>query len=213
MTRFLSESLQAPEPFFRLGLSRLEAANGHPNADIRLSAEVMHATQAKLRRLGLDPYDTTAEELYYGLLERVKADDAGLVKTLRTLAATQVSAEAEVVAGMIHALKQLPESKRTFALKPSSFKAIIKQLPPKKAMKLLGYRSVGSFLKHEPPASILAAARLAENAHWQQRLLEQYKKLMCRSASLSTQSSGLPRYGAWRQKVFPLFHSWCIVRL
>ncbi|HEX4774642.1 MAG TPA: hypothetical protein VH234_03940 [Candidatus Saccharimonadales bacterium] len=177
MTRFLSDSLQAPEPFFRIGLNKLEAANGHPNSDIRLSTEVMRATQAKLRRLGLDPYDTTAEELYHGLLERVKADDALLVKTLRALAATYVSAEGEVVAGMIHALKELPESQRTFALKPSSFKAIIKQLPPKKAMKLLGYRSLSSFLKHESSVSILAAARLAENNHWQQRLLDQYKKL------------------------------------
>ena len=55
MTRFLSESLQATEPFFRLGLRRLEAANGNPNTDIRFTTEVLHATQSKLRELGLDP--------------------------------------------------------------------------------------------------------------------------------------------------------------
>ncbi|HSX45762.1 MAG TPA: hypothetical protein VLG27_02025 [Candidatus Saccharimonadia bacterium] len=177
MTRFLSESLQAPEPFFRGALQKLEAASGHPNADIRVSTEVMQATQTKLRQLGLDPKDTTAEELYHALQERIKADDARLTKKLRTLAATHVSAEGQVVDGMVHALSALPESRRAFALKSSSLKSLIKQQPPKKAMKQLGYRSLSSFLKHESPASILAAARLVENSAWQKRFIDQYKKL------------------------------------
>jgi hypothetical protein len=177
MTRFLSEALEAPEPFFRLGLRRLEAANGHPGADIRFSTEVGRATQAKLKQLGLDPHDTTAEELYHVLQERIKADDARLTKTLRTRAATHVSAEADVVAGMIHALRELPDSKRCFALKASVLKSIARKLPPKKAVKQLGYRSLDSFLKHETPVSVLAAAWLSEGSHWQQRWLEQYKHL------------------------------------
>ena len=39
MTRFLSETLGAHEPDFRLGLKRLEQAHGHPNHDIRLSVD------------------------------------------------------------------------------------------------------------------------------------------------------------------------------
>lgn len=177
MTRFLSESLQASEPYFRLGLKQLEAAHGSPNSDIRLTTEVLHQTQAKLKQLGLDPRDTTARELYHVLQERLKADDARLTKTLRTRAATHVSAEADVVAGMIHALKELPDSKRCFALKTSTLKSIIKQLPPKKAMKRLGYRSLDSMIKHEPPVSIMAAAWLVEGSTWRQKLLDSYKKL------------------------------------
>ncbi|PIZ61458.1 hypothetical protein COY17_04395 [Candidatus Saccharibacteria bacterium CG_4_10_14_0_2_um_filter_52_9] len=177
MTRWLSESLQAPEPFFRLGLRRLESANGNPGTDIRFSSEVLQATRAKLMELGLDPQDTTPTELYHALQERVKADDARLTKNLRTHAATHVSAEGEVVAGMIHVIKQLPDSKRCFALKSSSLKAVLKQVPPKKAMKRLGYRSLDSLLKHEAPLSVLAAAWLNEGGSWQRRLLDQYKKL------------------------------------
>ncbi len=177
MTRILSELLQAPEPFFRQGLRRLEAANGHPNADIRFSSEMTHATQAKLRTLGLDPSDTTPEELYQVLQARLVADDARLIKTLRTRAATYVSADGDVVAGMIHALKGLPDNKRCFSLKASVLKTMIKKQPPKKAMKQLGYRSLDSFLKHEAPVSILAAAWLSEGLPWRQRLLEQYKRL------------------------------------
>jgi len=177
MTRFLSESLQAPEPFFRLGLRKLELANGNPSTDIRFSNEVSQATKTKLMQLGLDPKDTTPEELYHVLQERVRADDAKLTKSLRTLSATHVSAEADVVSGMIHAIKELPDSKRCFAMKNSSLKAVIKQVPPKRAMKRLGYRSFDSMLKHESPMAVLAAAWLVEGGSWQKRLLDQYKKL------------------------------------
>lgn len=177
MTRFLSESLQAPEPYFRLGLKRLETAHGAPNSDIRLTTQVLHQTQAKLKQLGLSPRDTTAEELYHALAERIKADDARLNRALRTRAATYVSAEADLAAGMIHAIKELPDSKRCFALKTSVLKSVIKQLPPKRAMKRLGYRSLDSMLKHEPPVSIMAAAWLSEGSTWRQKMLESYKRL------------------------------------
>ncbi|MEK7594645.1 MAG: hypothetical protein AAB436_03345 [Patescibacteria group bacterium] len=177
MTRFLSESLQAPEPFFRLGLRRLESANGNPNTDIRFSAAVKQDTLNKLRSLGLDPNDTTAEELYHVLQERIKADDACLTRTLRTHAATHVSAEGDVVSGMIHVLKELPDSKRCFSIKSSTLKALLKRQPPKKALKQLGYRSVDSFLKHEVTALALASAWLVEGASWQSRFVDQYKKL------------------------------------
>ena len=124
MTRYLSHALQANEPSFSLGLGRLEAANGNPSSDIRLSNEVRHQTNSKLRELGLDPNDTTAEELYHVLQMRVKQDDDRLTKTLRTEAAKHVSAEADVVAGMIHVLKEQPESKRCFAMKSSRLKEI-----------------------------------------------------------------------------------------
>jgi hypothetical protein len=169
--------LQAPEPFFRAGLQRLEAANGHPNHDIRFSTEVTQASKAKIQQLGLDPTDTTPEELYHVLQRRVAEDDARLSRTLRTRAATHVSAEAEAVSGMIHALQALPDSKRCYALKGGVLKTLIKKQPPKKAMKQLGYRSLPSFLKHESPVSILAAAWLTEGVTWQNRLLDQYKKL------------------------------------
>ncbi len=177
MTRFLSESLQAEEPFFRMAVQRMEAARGHQNMDIRLSSQVQRQTREKIKALGLDPDDTTPEELYHALQERLKADDARLTKVLRTMAATHVSAEAEVVSGMVHALRNLPDSKKCFAMKNSVLRSVLKKQPPKKAMKRLGYRSMDSFLKHEPPVSVLAAAYLTEGVTWQHRLLESYKKL------------------------------------
>ncbi|MGH7192956.1 MAG: hypothetical protein ACREJM_05395, partial [Candidatus Saccharimonadales bacterium] len=126
MTRFLAESLPAGVSSAGTGLKRLEAAHGHPNTDIRFSTQVRRETRTKLRELGLYPDDTTPEELYHALQERMKADDIRLTKRLRTLAATHVSAEGEVVAGMAHALGQLPGRKQCFALKNSRLRAMLR---------------------------------------------------------------------------------------
>lgn len=177
MTRFLSHALQAAEPFFRNNLQKLEAASGHPSHDIRISTDIMYASRVKVQQLGLDPKDTTPKELYHALQQRVAKDDAELNRVLRTRAATHISAEAEVVSGMIHALQELPDSKRCYALKGSVLKAMVRKKPPKKAMKALGYRSLASFLKHESPVLILTAAWLTEDSSWKSKLISQYQKL------------------------------------
>ena len=177
MTRFLSEALQAPEPFFRLGLQRLEKASGNPSTDIRFTSEVKQSLAASLRGLQLDPSDTTPRELYHALQERIKQDDKQLTTTLRTRAATYISAEGNVIAGMEHALRELPDAKRCYALKASSLRVLLKKNAPKKAIKQLGYRSQVSFFKHETAVSMLTAAWLCEDDRWRNRLVEQYKQL------------------------------------
>lgn len=199
MTRFLSHALEAPEPFFRLGLRRLEAANGHPSTDVRFSAGVIQSTKSKLTELGLDPHDTTPKELYQALQRRIEADDRRLTRNLRTLAAKHVSAEANAVDGMILALNNLPENRRCFALKNARLKTLLRRQPPKRAMKSLGYRSLDSFLKHETPLLALSAAWLTENDAWKKRLLEQYKQLSAQDFEDRPVQLVQPKGQRWQQ--------------
>lgn len=199
MTRVLSELLGAREPEFRMGLMKLEAAHGRPSSDIRLTGDILRASRDKLKLLGLDPDDTTAQELYHALQQRMQADDAHLTKTLRTLAATYISAEGSVTAGMVHALKELPVDTNCYALKTSTMKTLIKKQPPKKAMKLLGYRSVESMLKHEQLASLLAAAWLIESASWRRGFVEQYKRLSPRDFETRHISFVAPSGSRWNK--------------
>ena len=199
MTRFLSDALQADEPQFRLGLRQLETANGGPSTDIRLSTEILHQSQSKLAELHLDPHDTTAAELYHALQLRVADDDARLIKTLRTQAATHISAEADVAAGMVRALKALPDSKSCFAIKASKLKSLLEANPPKRAMKTLGYRSMKSYIKHEHPALSLAAGWLLEGDSWHKKFLSQYKSLESHDFESRTISILEPTSKSWRQ--------------
>jgi hypothetical protein len=173
MTRVLSELLGAREPGFRLGLQQLERASGAPSADIRLSSEVEQQMQAKLRELNLDPHDTTGPELYSALQERVKQDDAGM----RALLGVDDRGD-ELTLHVKRLLENLDGPKKNFALKASAAKRLLKKMPPKKAMKQLGYRSVDSMLKHEPVAQLLAAAVIVESPQWHKNFLSQYKQLL-----------------------------------
>ena len=94
MSRFLSDALASDTPKFRHDLAELERSNGHPNADLRLTSEVMQGLSGKIKALGLDPKDTTPEELYEVLNLKLKEDDQKLLKHLRSLAAKSVNAEA-----------------------------------------------------------------------------------------------------------------------
>lgn len=198
MTRFLSESLQAPEPFFRLHLQRLEQAHGHPSADIRLTSVVNHNTRIKMEQLGLDPSDTTPAELYAALKVRLTKDDAQLKRRLRTIAAINVSAEADVVAGMAHALESLPLNRTCYGLKAVSFKRLVKAQPPKKAMKALGYRSIDSMLRQEPMAVVLAITVISESPAWQKQLHDSYRKLTPRDFENRQLSIVHPQSTKWR---------------
>ncbi len=172
MTRVLSELLGAKEPEFRLGLRQLERAGGAPSADIRLSAELQQAVQVSLNELGLDPHDTTGPELYSALMAKAKQDDGVIREVLGA-----GSDDTDLTLKIQRLMTKVDVPKKTFALKCSVAKRLLKKNPPKKAMKQLGYRSIDSMLKHESVAQLYAAAVITESSSWHRQLLQSYKGL------------------------------------
>lgn len=172
MTRILAELLGAHEPSFRHGIARLERASGHPNHDIRLTSDIVRATKGKLQQLGLDPQDTTGEELYAALVERLKQDDLRVQAALHKL-----SSESETLLSVTHVLRIVPLPRSCFALKNQTAKRLLTKQPPKKVMKALGYRSLASMLKHEPVAQLFAAAWSLESETWRKRMFDSYRGL------------------------------------
>lgn len=175
MTRILSQLLQAPEPRFRQQLSQLERASGHNKTDIKLTVEVVHAAKHKIHQLGLDKHNTTSKELYHALLQRVLDDDRRLERSLRTRAATYVSAEADLYVGMLHALQAEADTAVGFGMKSAAIKRQLKKLPPKRLQKMLGYRSVDAMVRHEQPTALVAAAMIIESSSWTKHWLDAYK--------------------------------------
>ncbi len=68
MAKFLQDLLQAEEPMFTTALRHLERASGHSGIDVRLISDVITRAHAVMRQIGLDPADTTVDELYHSLL-------------------------------------------------------------------------------------------------------------------------------------------------
>lgn len=72
MAKFLQQLLAIDEPIFSVGMQQLEKATGSDGVDTRLIADITHTAHAIMRRLGLDPADTTARELYGALVSSVR---------------------------------------------------------------------------------------------------------------------------------------------
>ncbi|HVU59233.1 MAG TPA: hypothetical protein VHC98_00100 [Candidatus Saccharimonadales bacterium] len=195
MTRVLSELLGAQEPVFSQRLQRLEAASGHANTDIHLSAEIERATKLKLCELGLDPHDTTGQELYAALEQRVRRDDARLRATLRARYGVGMSPHLHVS----KALAGLPVPKSCFALKTAVGKRLLAKNPPKQVMKALGYRSFDSMMRREQLMAVCAAAWLLESASWRKAMLAAYKKLVAADFEIRTLSILAPDSTHWQK--------------
>jgi ribokinase len=76
MAKFLQDLLQAEEPLFSMALHHLERSTGHSGVDVRLISDIITRAHHVMRRIGLDPADTTYEELSRALQAHV--DDRNL---------------------------------------------------------------------------------------------------------------------------------------
>lgn len=174
MSRVLAELMGASEPAFRVQLMRLEQAAGQPGADIRLMMQVINETRAKIRELGLDPHDTTGPELFAALQTRLAEDE---VRVREALGLSSSATGVEVLEAVQHYLEKIDVNTKSFVVKQSVMRQLLKKLQPRATMKKLGYRSMDSMIKHEPVAQLLAATLMSESRDWHHHRLEAYKKL------------------------------------
>ncbi len=172
MSRMLSELLDAKEPLFSMSVKQLEKESGNPSADIRLTAEIAGRVHLKIEELGLDPDDTTPEELYYALLTHVEKDNERITHELLGLPKGTTTIR-ELVPPIVDIVNSSKVPKKCWALKRSVAKRLLKKMPPINMMKTLGYRSIDSMLKNEPFDEMYTALRFSEGADW----LNQYDQL------------------------------------
>lgn len=67
MARYLQQLLQASDPLFSIGLNKLEQATGDAGIDVKLIGDIHEQAYGVMRRLGLDPKNTTSKELWAAL--------------------------------------------------------------------------------------------------------------------------------------------------
>lgn len=174
MSRVLSDLLLANEPFFSQMLQKIEGATGYPGFDIRLSLNINTNARQKISELGLDKKDTNGKELYYSLQTMIKLHDDFLTKALSGKNRLNAVNLQKKICEKVNSL-DIPRS--CWAIKQSSAKKLLKQTPPKHVMKLLGYRSVDSMIKHEQVAHLYCLMQYAESFQWKQRFIKSYKNL------------------------------------
>lgn len=174
MCKVLADLLGIDDPLFSIGVRQLEQASGQSGTDVRLYSEIIKKSHQKIRELGLDPRDSTAEEVYQALQEMIKKHDEFLA---RRLGATDPTDVQDILPRIITFVNKLDTPKSVWVLKPAAAKRMLKLSPPKKVMRQLGYRSVDSMLRREPISELFVALRFVETQEWLQNFTRKYKHL------------------------------------
>lgn len=163
MSKYLTQLLAKPEEEVTRFISKMESLSGYPSEDIRLSTEIKTKTSRQLLSLGFDPDDTTSRELLAALRIKFQSNALSFSKTLGFNDSHSSDSLHQAMIKIISAI-----SGNTWAIKKHILKELLTSSPPKKVMKIMGYRSVQSMLKREGITEIYTAAAAIESARWKQ---------------------------------------------
>lgn len=163
MDKFLRDLLDAEEPIFSTALRQLEKASGHPAADARLIGDITQKVHDRMRKLGLDPANTTGEELYHALCSRIAEDNE---RVTRLVGATDSSDVRQLVPLLIDTANKVDFNRRVFVMKRDKAKDFLRQMPPENLMKKLGYETVDAMFDGEDFDELYTALRFSEGGDW-----------------------------------------------
>jgi len=135
---------------------------------------VKEKVRIALRTLGLDPDDTTGPELYAALMNRVEQDNERVTKIIGAKDHSDIRG---VVDAAVKTAEETDTLKTCWALKRSVAKDMLREMPPKKMMEHLNYRSIDSMFKQENFDEIYSALRFSEGGDWLNDYNELFKKI------------------------------------
>lgn len=174
MCRLLAQLTNTDQRIMSETIKRLEHKTGSPAVDIRLTSDIHSQIHQKIRALGLDPHDTTPKELFVGLQNLAAVHDKFLKKKFQL---DQSVSSDNFARDVCFVYERLRFNRRSWLLRPSVIKKILRQYPPKTLVKVLGYRSVDSLIKREPADVVMFLAGYVESDSWQLQLAKQLRTI------------------------------------
>lgn len=174
MCRLLAELTQTDLRLMAETVRRLEHHAGAPAVDIRLTADIQAQIHLKIRSLGLDPHDTHPKELYVALQNLAAVHENFLKKKFGY---DKNKPSSEFAGSVEHIFNRLRFNRRSWLIRLSVLRRLLREQPPKQLVKALGYRTADSMLKREPVEVMLFFALQTEGAIWQQQFDKQLQKL------------------------------------
>ena len=162
MCKYLADALDVPVSKLRRLTDELEQLSGFPSEDIRLMTALQAGARQKISQLGLDPADTTAQELYGCLQNKYLQTADSFNRAINESFGERGSLDGRKLTQLL----SLCDSEDIWAPKSTTLKKFIKAHPPKRLMGGLHYRTVESLLKRENPAKVASVAEILEPSGW-----------------------------------------------
>ncbi|HVO86785.1 MAG TPA: hypothetical protein VMT23_03665 [Candidatus Binatia bacterium] len=170
----LAKLLNEPDVVLAKHLDKLESLSGYNSEDVRLLADMQAATAKKIASLGLDPSDTTSEELHEALQAKLRQDIEHLAKAYNYKPTDSVDL---ATARLVELASHCGPVPTVVAIKDTVAKSLLRSNPPKKLMKQLNYRSLESMLKREDVKKLFAGAPAVESGRFINALEKSLQKL------------------------------------
>lgn len=174
LTKYLAQILQIDDAVFLHHIIKLEQATLQTGADIKLTNEIRSGVNSKIAELGLDPKDTTSNELFHALKLKVLEDEDMLKIVFGVKNATE---SVKILTAVASFLQPYANKQEVWSVKKSSLKKMLSSAKMTKTMKVLHYRSESSLLKREPVLELYATAMLIEGDVFRQKILQSMKKM------------------------------------
>jgi hypothetical protein len=167
MSKRLARLIAEPERDTKAVIGKLEELSSFSSEDVRFLAKHQQDTVKKIASLGLDPSDTTAEELYHTLQAKLTSD-VNSFATAINYQAGEPQANARKLVEL--ALAAAPKVE-IYAMKLAVAKNLLRAEPPTRLMKKLKYRSLESMLKRENISQLFSVLSVVENHSWQKKFI------------------------------------------
>lgn len=175
-------------------IAQMEDKHCYPSHDVRLLAETTQAMQQKITSLGLDPHDTTGQELYHALQAKFGKDAA---LTDRALGIGSEDGFDTRLARAIALSQHMIGACEVWALKPTKARSVLRDLPPKKLMKQFGYRSGESMLKRQNVGELYLMMPYVESSAWQANFARLSAHLASNNYALQPINFVQPQFNKW----------------
>jgi hypothetical protein len=173
MSRFLSELLSADYRALSRCIERLEKVNLYPGVDVRLTVDIKRRIEEKLDELSLNPKDTTPRELFISLQTKIIEDEKKLYGLFS-------GSDKDVHHSLVQAAMTYSDNEKVLAMSQAALKRLLVELPPRKTMKLLKFRSIEAVTKRQNPSLLYAVAAHYEDASWRNQVTARIKRLNSR---------------------------------
>jgi hypothetical protein len=163
MSKVVAKILDESQTVVETAIGKLEQWSGYQSADVRLLAASRAKARTKTKELGLDPDDTTPEELYHALRAKIVMDNNRLTKRLSF---DKIDGSDEYLERFMEIAQHAGIHSEVWGMKWNIARRLLREHPPKRLMKHLKYRSIESMLKREYIGELFAALPLVESQRW-----------------------------------------------
>lgn len=170
MAKILRDLLEATEPTFTLSIRQLEKLSGESGVDTRLIGDIAMKMRSSIVELGLDPTDSTGQEIYAALMSRIADDNQRIAKMIGGKDPDNV---AEMIPLIVKAVEKMKINRQVWVLKHEVARRLLTEMPPERLIKQLGYDSAEDMLDNEDIDEVYTAIRFSEGDDW----LNQYNEL------------------------------------